>query len=117
VSDIHTRPREVQRTFGRVYQIRPGRSGVMIDWQPSSPIIGCQVLTHGQAVIHPSEGKIVRFPGPIRRGRGTTTLAVRTALRPDLLELFDLAMKMEAEIASEVASTRMHAQPATASGA
>ncbi len=116
MSDIHTRPREVQRTFGRVYQIHPDQSGVIIDWQPSSPIIGCQVLTHGQAVFHPTEGKVVRFPGAIRRGRGTTTIAVRAASRPDLLELFDLAMKMEAEIASEVASTRKHSRPATASG-
>ncbi len=112
MSDIHTRPREVQRTFGRVYQIRPGQSGVAIDWQPPSPIIGCKVLNHGQAVFHPTEGKVVRFPRAIRRGCGATTIAVRTALRPDLLELFDLAMKMEAELASKVAGTRIPSSPA-----
>ena len=102
-----TRSREVQRPFGRVYQLRPDQSGVAIDWQPSSPIMGRKVLTHGQAVFHPTEGKVVRFPGSRRRRQRTSTIVVRTNLRPDLLELFDLAIKMEAERASEIASTQI----------
>ena len=66
VSDTVTRPRETQRTFGRVYQTSLDQSEVVIDWQPASPIMGCKVLTHGRAVYHPTEGKVVRFPGAWR---------------------------------------------------
>ena len=111
MSDSHTRPREVQRTFGRVYQIRIDQSGVAIDWQPSSPIIGCKELTHGQAVFHPTEGKVVYFPGAIGRGRGKTTIAARTTHRPDLVELFELALEMEAELRSDVEAARRCSHP------
>jgi hypothetical protein len=98
MSDTVTRAREVQRTFGRVYQTSPYRAEVVIDWQPSSPIMGCKVLTHGQAVFHKTEGKVVRFPAASRRGRRTSSIVVRTKLRPDLLELFELAVEMESEL-------------------
>jgi hypothetical protein len=98
MSDTVTRACEVQRRFGRVYQTSPYRAEVVIDWQPSSPIMGRKVLTHGQAVFHPTEGKVVRFPAANRRGRRTSSIVVRTKLRPDLLELFELAVAMETEV-------------------
>ena len=112
MSDANPPPREVQRTFGRVYQTCVDQSAVTIDWQPSSPIIGCKMLTHGQAVFHPTEGRAVLFPGAIRRRRGTQTIAVRTTQRPDLLELFELAVAMEAELRSEVEAARRSRHPA-----
>ena len=94
-------PREITRSFGRVYQKHLDQCGVAIEWVPSVPILGCKVLSDGQALFHPTEGRVVRFPQAIRRRRGTATLAVRTTQRPDLLELFELAAKMEAELKCE----------------
>jgi hypothetical protein len=105
MSSTMTHPREAQLTFGRVYQISLDKAEVVIDWQPSSPIMGFKVLTHGRAVFHPTEGKVVRFPGASRRKRRTCSIVVRTKLRPDLLELFDLAIKMEAELGTEATSS------------
>jgi hypothetical protein len=103
--------REITRSFGRVYQKRLDQCGVAIEWVPSVPILGCMVLIHGQALFDPTEGRVVRFPKAIRRRRGTTTLAVRTTQRPDLLELFELATKMEAELISEVEAARRSRHP------
>ena len=69
--------------------------------------------TRGQAVLHPTEGKVVNFPQAIRRRRGTTTIVVRTGNRPDLLELFDLAIEMEAKLRSEVSTEQSGRSPAT----
>jgi PTS HPr component phosphorylation site len=80
-------------------------------WVPSSPILGCKVLTVGQAMYHPTEGKVVRFPQALRRRRRTTTIAVRTTQRPDLLELFGLAVEMEAEHRSEVEAAQRSRRP------
>jgi hypothetical protein len=94
-------PRELTKSSGRVYQIFADQSRVAIDWVPPSPILGCTVLNRGQAEFHPTEGKVVRFPRALRKRRGTATIAVRTGNRPDLLELFDLATELEAELLSE----------------
>jgi hypothetical protein len=94
-------PRELTKRSGRVYQICPSEWRVAIDWVPPSPILGCTVLNRGQAEFHPTEGKVVRFPQALRKRRGTATIAVRTGNRPDLLELFDLATELEAELLSE----------------
>jgi hypothetical protein len=98
---------EVKKTSGRVYQLCPDQWNVAIDWVPPSPIVGCTVLTRGEAVFHPTEGKVVRFPQAIRRRRGTTTIAVRTGARPDLLELFELATELEAKLRSKIESPRV----------
>ena len=103
--------REIKRRFGRVYQICPDQSGVAIDWVPSSPILGCKELTVGQAMHHPTEGKVVRFPQAIRRRRRTTTIAVRTTQRPDLLQRFELAVEMVAELRSEIEAARRSRHP------
>ena len=94
-------PRELTKSSGRVYQIFPDQWKVAIDWVPPSPILGCTVLNRGEAEFHPTEGKVVRFPQALRKRRGTATIAVRTCNRPDLLELFDLATELEAELLSE----------------
>jgi hypothetical protein len=111
--------REITTSFGRVYQMRPDQSKVAIEWIPPSPILGCIALTRGQAVLHPTEGKVVHFPQAIRRRRGTTTIVVRTGNRPDLLELFDLAIEMEAKLRSEVSTGQsgMSRQPANITAA
>jgi hypothetical protein len=93
---------EITKSFGRVYQIGSHQSSVAIDWLPPTPILGCTALTRGQALFHPTEGKVVHFPKAIRRRRGTTTIAMRTGIRPDLLELFDLAIEMQTKLGSEV---------------
>jgi hypothetical protein len=92
---------ELRNNSGRVYPMSGSRSAVAIDWIPPSPILGCSLLRGGQAEFHPTEGKVVRFPQAIKRRRGTTTIAVRTCNRPDLLELFDLATRLEAKLISE----------------
>jgi hypothetical protein len=92
---------ELTNGSGRVYRMSPSQCRVAIDWAPPSPILGCTVLTRGLAEVHPSEGKVVRFPRAIRRRRGTATIAVRANNRPDLLELFDLATALEAKLISE----------------
>jgi hypothetical protein len=94
-------PLELTKRCGRVYQMGPSQCKVVIDWVPSSPILGCSRLTRGQPEFHPTEGKVVRFPQAIRRRRGTATIAVRTGNRPDLLELFDLATALEARLISD----------------
>ena len=93
-------PNELRSNSGRVYPMSGSRSAVAIDWIPSSPILGCRLLKGGQTEFHPTEGKVVRFPQAIRRRRGTATIAVRTCNRPDLLELFDLATRLEAKLIS-----------------
>jgi hypothetical protein len=99
---VDTRPpRETKRARGRVYQRQPGGWKVAIDWVPEVPILGYAVLKGGQAVFHPTEGKVVCFPGP-RRWRSTTQIAVRTAARPDLLELFDLATQLAKDLKFEI---------------
>jgi hypothetical protein len=97
--------RETFGQTGRVYQSHAGDSMVAIDWKPIEPILGHAVLTHGQAALHPTEGKVVYFPG-VRRRRGTTTIAVRTGARPDLLQLFDLAMAMRSDLRAELSVAR-----------
>jgi hypothetical protein len=94
-------PRELTKSSGRVYQIFPDQWKVAIDWVPPTPILGCAALNRGQAEFHPTEGKVVRFPQALRKRRGTASIAVRTGNRPDLLELFDLATELEAELLSE----------------
>jgi hypothetical protein len=106
VFDAVAPTREITRSSGRVYQIRPDQCDVAIDWIPSAPILGCALLIGGRALNHPFEGKIVRFPQAIRRRRGTTSIAVRTGDRPELLELFELAKRMEAMLRSEIPTTR-----------
>jgi hypothetical protein len=93
--------RETKGTCGRVYQIRIGDSRVAIDWKPVVPITGYDVFSRGEAVLHPTEGKVVYFPGA-RRRRGTTRIAVRTSARSDLAELFDLAIAMKSDLVAEM---------------
>ena len=112
--DLATRLLEVKRPSGRVYQTRSDHYGVAIDWIPRLPILGCKLLTEGQAKFHPTEGRVVYFPQALRRRRGTTTIAVRTSERPDLRELFDLAITMERELTSKLASARV--PPSSAPG-
>ncbi len=109
--DIDTRLVEVKRPCGRVYQQRLNQCAVAIDWEPTAPILGCNVLTEGQATFHPIEGKVVCFPQALRRRRGSSTIAVRTTQRPDLLELFELAVEMEAKLRSEFEATRRCRHP------
>ena len=95
-------PREIKKASGRVYQTRENEGGVAIDWAPASPIMGCTTLTGGEALFHPIEGKVVRFPRAFRRRRGTVTIVVRAGRRPDLLELFELATEMKSGLALSV---------------
>jgi hypothetical protein len=95
-------PREIKKASGRVYQTCENECGVAIDWAPSSPIMGCTTLTGGEALFHPVEGKVVRFPRAFRRRRGTVTIVVRAGRRPDLLELFELATEMKSELGLSV---------------
>ena len=99
--EVSAAPAELKKRAGRVYQMGPSHCKVAIDWVPPSPILGCTVLTRGQAEFDPIEGKVVRFPRAIRRRRGTASIAVRTGNRPDLLELFDLATALEAKLISD----------------
>jgi hypothetical protein len=102
---------------GRVYQLCAGESMVAIDWNPTAPILGHDVLTGGEAALHPTEGRVVYFPD-FRRREGRTTIAVRTGARPDLLELFELAMAMKRELTCELsAARREHDGPRTLAGA
>jgi hypothetical protein len=93
--------RETKGTDGRVYQIRIGDSRVAIDWKLVVPITGYDMFSRGEAVLHPTEGKVAYFPGA-RRRRGTTRIAVRTSARPDLAELFDPAMAMKSDLVTEM---------------
>ena len=102
VSGSNEAAHEITRRFGRVYQTDSKKGRIEIDWIPPSPILGRTRLTRGQAVFHPIEGKVVRFPQAIRRRRGTATIVVRTGERPDLLELFELAIDMEADLSSDI---------------
>lgn len=90
---------EIRRQTGRVYQLYPGRPRVAIDWVPDAAICGHPTLVRGTAVYHPTEGKVVYFPGE-RRRRGGVRIAVRTKARPDLLELYELAMKLSKELSA-----------------
>jgi hypothetical protein len=92
---------ELTKGSGRIYRMSPSQCKVAIDWAPPLPILGCTVLTRGLAEFHPTEGKVVRFPRAIRRRRGTATIVVRVANRPDLLALFDLATELEAKLIAE----------------
>jgi hypothetical protein len=98
--------RETKGLAGRVYQLRPGDPSVAIDWIPVVPIANYDVLVRGEPVFHPIEGKVVYFPGA-RRRRGVTKIAVRTGARPDLLELFNLAVMMKTELRSEISTDRL----------
>jgi hypothetical protein len=97
--------RETKGLAGRVYQLRPGDPSVAIDWIPIVPVAQFDVFLRGEAVFHPTEGKVVYFPGA-RRRRGVTKIAVRTGARPDLLELFNLAVMMKTELRSEISTDR-----------
>ncbi len=105
MSRVTGRLHERRRRTGRVYQLHPGRSRVAIDWAPPASIHGNAVLTGGTAVYHPTEGKVVYFPGE-RRRRGRVRIAVRTGARADLLELFELAIKLSDELSSEIGEVR-----------
>jgi hypothetical protein len=96
--------RVINGTAGRVYQLRRGHSRVAIDWNPVEPVAGHGALTRGEAVFHPTEGKVVYFT-VARRRRGTIRLAVRTGARLDLNELFDLATELKQDLLSEISAT------------
>ena len=98
--------RETKGLAGRVYQLRPGDPSVAIDWIPVVPVADYDVFVRGEAVFHPTEGKVVYFPGA-RRRRGVTKIAVRTGSRPDLLELFNIAVTMKSELRSEFSTDRL----------
>src|SRR5262245_59704571 len=51
------------------------------------------------------EAVVEGFSG-FRRRRGTTTIAVRTNGRPDLLERFELAMTMKSDLTAELSVAR-----------
>jgi hypothetical protein len=97
--------RELKGIAGRVYQMHAGDSMVAIDWKPLEPILGRAVLTRGKAEFHPTEGKVVYFPGG-KQGLGRIRIAVRTSERPDLLELFDLAVAMTSDLTGEIKSAQ-----------
>ena len=50
-------------------------------------------------------GRLSAFRRQAGEGGGPARLSVRTKLRPDLLELFDLAMEMQAELEPEATSS------------
>jgi hypothetical protein len=113
--DDSTPGRKIERRSGRVYQMYVDHWRVAIDWVPSSPILGCTVLTCGQAIFHPREGKVVLFPQALTGRGGTGRIAVRTGERPDLLELFVLATKLETELRSEFETGRVRPRRASSS--
>src|SRR5262249_20363194 len=86
--------RQMKGIAGRLYQMHAGDSMVAIDLKPIAPILGRAALTHGQAELHPTEGKVVYFPGA-KQQLGSIRITVRTFARPVLLELFDLAMALK----------------------